>query len=514
LHIARRIDRLRIEEINMKKTSIALALITAALLSTPAGNASAVSISETTATTSGSSPTGIAQGSDGAIWFTQQAVSKIGRLNPATGAMTGEFPTDTPDAGPSGIVATTAGFLWFTEENVDRIGRIDSSGNVVEFGAGVISINSRPNAITVGPDGLIYFTEFASGKLGRVDPATNNVTEISGVTLSGPKGIVTGPDNRLWITESGNDNITRYDPGTGTLTRFPLSSGSSPQPSGITVGPDDFIWFTEPGRDRVGKIDPFDTSNLVEYSSGITGASRPNYIVAGSDGNLWYTTQSGGRIARVTPSGSVVEFTAGITGNSVLRGIVSDATNSALFYASSDANAIGKVTSLTTIPATIRFESTNFKVSELCEEATIRVIREGDTSTAVSVDFATNDKTAKVGDDDYESESGKLNFGAGVTVQSFIIEINNEGGIEEVEDVGLSLLNATGGAEISTPAANLQIFDSTRLDDEGRGDTCDKASRGGCALSKGNRLDPTLPVMVLLAVGLLVVRRATLKRER
>ncbi len=498
----------------MKKTSIALVVLTATLLSMLAGKASAVSISETTATTSASSPTGIARASDGSIWFTQQAASKIGRLNPATGAMNGEFSTDTPNAGPSGIVATSSGFLWFTEENVDRIGRIDSSGNVAEFGAGVITSGSRPNAITVGPDGFLYFTEFASGKLGRVDPATNTVTEISGITLSGPKGIVTGPDNRLWITESGNDNITRYDPGTGILTRFPLPAGVSAQPTGITVGPDDFVWFTEPGRNRVGKIDPFNTSNIVEYSSGITAATRPNYIVAGSDGNLWYTTQSGGRIARVTPSGNVIEFTSGITGNSVLSGIVSDETNGALFYASSDANAIGKVTNLTTIPALIRFESTNFKVSEFCEEATIKVIREGDTSIAVSVDFATSDDSATVGDDDYESASGKLNFGAGVTSQTFTIEINNSGGVEEVEDVRLSLLNANGGAEISTPTATLQIFDSTRLDDEGRGDTCDKASRGGCALSKGNRVDPTLPFLMLLAVGSLVVRRAALKRDR
>jgi streptogramin lyase len=501
--------RRRVTEIEMRTSRNVVRLAIAAALVSYIGCAAAVSITETTVTTDDSEPTGVASGSDGSIWFTQQAASKIGRLNPATGAITGEFPTDTPDAGPSGIVATTSGFLWFTEENADRIGRIDSSGNIEEFGLGVIASGSRPNAIAVGPDGFLYFTEFAGGKLGRVDPATTSVTEIGGVTLSGPAAIVTGSDNRLWITESGSDNITSYDPDTGTLTRFPLPAGTSPQPTGITVGPDDFIWFTEPGRDRVGRIDPFNTSDLTEFSSGITFGSRPNFIAVGSDNNLWYTTQSGGRIARIIPDdGSVLEFTSGITANSILRGIVGDTATGALFYASANANVIGKVVNLTTIGATIRFESTNFKVSELCEEATITVIREGDTSTAVSVDFATSDDSAKVDDDDYESASGKLNFGVGVTSQKFLIEINNSGGIEEVEDVRLSLLNATGGAQISTATANLQIFDSTRVDDEGRGDTCDKSSRGGCALSKRSRLDPTLPVMLLLAMAARVMRRA------
>lgn len=498
----------------MKKPKITVLLAISSALTAFSGHAGAISITETPVTTAASEPNGVAIGSDGSLWFTQQTASKIGRLNPATGAITGEFPTDTPDAGPSGIVATSSGFLWFTEQNADRIGRIDSFGTIDEFGAGVITRGSRPNAIAVGPNGLLYFTEFASGKLGRVDPATNIVTEIGGVALSGPAGIATGPDNRLWITESGSDNITRYDPNTGNLTRFPLPTGTLAQPTGISVGPDDFIWFTEPGRNRVGKIDPFNTGSIIEYSSGITFGSRPNDIALGPDDNLWYTTQAGGRIGRVTAGGSVIEFTSGITANSVLRGIAGDAATNALFYASSNANAIGKVANLATIPATIRFESTNFKVSELCQEATIRVIREGDTTTAMAVDFATSDDSAKIDDDDYESASGKLNFGVGVTLQTFNIEINNSGGIEEVEDVRLSLLNATGGAEIGTPTANLQIFDSTRLDDEGRGDTCDEDSRGGCVLNSRSRPDPTLPIVLLLAAMAMLGRRAQLKYNR
>ena len=146
-------------------------------------------------------------------------------------------------------------------------------------------------------------------------------------------------------------------------------------------------------------------------------------------------------------------------------------------------------------------------MSEDCGEALIKVVRDGDTSTAVSVAYSTSDLTAKVSDDDYESASGTLSFGVGVTSQTFTIKVKSGGGIESVEDVRLSLLNATGGAEISTPSATLQIFDGARIDDEGFGDTCDDIKLGGCTLQKRAAFDPLFPMLLLLAGAALIARR-------
>lgn len=483
--------------------SFACCFVLAALFLSAAPVVQGITITEADIGTANSQPSGVVSGPDAAIWFTQESASKVGRVNPATGAVTNEFPTLTANAAPTGITAL-GNFLWFTEQNANRIGRISTITNVIEeFSTGMSG--ALPNAIVAGADGALYFTERGTGKLGRVDTGTGNVTEILIVTLSGPAGIVKGSDDNLWIAESGSDRISRFNPSSGSLTRFPLPLGTTAQPAGITVGPDNFIWFTMPGRNRIGKIDPFNSNAITEYSVGIASNSRPNYITLGSDGNLWYTSQSGGRIGRVTSAGAIIEFTTGITAGE-LRGIGADAATQSLFFASA-ANKIGKVTNLSQIPTTIRFEADPFKVSEGCGEALIKVIRGGDTSTAVSVTFATSDLTAKVSDDDYESTSGTLNFGVGVTSQTFTIKVKSGGGIESVEDVRLSLLNATGGAEISTPSATLQIFDGARIDDEGFGDTCDDIKLGGCTLRKRAAFDPLFPMLLLLAGAALIARR-------
>ncbi len=475
----------------------AAVMIASAIVLSYAPIARGVTINETTILTNNSQPRGVVRADNGEIWFTEDAGSKIGRVNPTTGEISNEYTTPTANAGPTGI-ASLGNFVWFTEQAVNRIGRIDRTSAapaVEEFLTNIVS--GQPNAIAAGPSNLLYFTDTGASKLGSVDAATGSVAEVLNVSLSGPAGIVKGPDDKMWITESSAHRISRFDPVSGALTRFPLTNGSSP--AGITVGPDNFIWFTMPGRNSIGKIDPFNSNAITEYTSGISNASRPNQIITGSDNNLWYTTLGGGRIARVTTSGGIVEFTSGITSGSELRGIAADSGTSALFFASA-ANRIAKVTDLAQIPTTIRFESDPFKVSEDCGEAVINVVRDGDTSTAVSVDFATSDLSAKVGDDDYEAKSEKLNFGAGVTTQTIKIKILSGGGVESVEDVRLSLLNPTGGAVISTPSATLQIFDGARLDDEGFGDSCDNVKLGGCTLKKTAGFDPILPALTLFAV--------------
>ena len=467
-------------------------------------NVSAVTVVETNVTTANGLPAAIAVGSDGGMWFTEESASKIGRIDPATGVVSNEFATLTASAGPTGIAAL-GGFLWFTEQSVNKIARISISGIVEEFSTNIS--NALPNAIAIAPSNAgLYFVEKGTGKLGLIDAVSGAATEVSNVNLSSPAGIVKGPDDMMWISESGSDRITRFDPVSQVLTRFQIPVGTAALPTGIAVGPDNFIWFAMPGRNRIGKIDPFNSNSLTEYSSEISAGGQPNFIAMGSDGNLWYTTKNGGRIGRVTGAGAIVEFASGITSGVELRGIASDPVSGALFYASA-ANKIGKISNLDQIPATFRFEMEPFKVSEDCGEAVIKVIRDGDSNSAVSVDFATSDLSAKVSDDDYEATSGTLHFGVGVSSQTFTVRVFSGGGIESVEDVRLSLINATGGAEISTPSGTLQIFDGARLDDEGFSDTCNDVRFGGCALNRQRGFDPTLLLLLIFAGAFLIAKR-------
>src|SRR2546430_10084842 len=67
-----------------------------------------------------------AVGADGIVWYTDQANSYIGRLDPATGKVT-DYATPTPTSGPHGIVVAPDGGVWYTGNFTARLGRLDRS---------------------------------------------------------------------------------------------------------------------------------------------------------------------------------------------------------------------------------------------------------------------------------------------------------------------------------------------------------------------------------------------------
>jgi virginiamycin B lyase len=72
--------------------------------------------------TPNSAPWGIATGRDGALWFTESAGNKIGRVT--TRGVFSEYPLPTPWARPQGIARNRDGSLWFVESGADQLGRI------------------------------------------------------------------------------------------------------------------------------------------------------------------------------------------------------------------------------------------------------------------------------------------------------------------------------------------------------------------------------------------------------
>jgi virginiamycin B lyase len=66
----------------------------------------------------------------------------------------------------------------------------------------------------------------------------------------------------------------------------------------ITEGPDGNLWFTEWSGNKIGRITPSGT--VTEFTIP-TAASSPNGIVAGPDGNIWFTETDGGKVASIAP---------------------------------------------------------------------------------------------------------------------------------------------------------------------------------------------------------------------
>ena len=86
---------------------------------------------------------------------------------------------------------------------------------------------------------------------------------------------------------------------------------------GIAAGPDGNVWFTEYDAGRIGRITP--SGAVTEFSAGITVGSSPRDIVVGSDGNLWYADTNGRRIGRITPTGTVTEYSVSTGGGASLE---------------------------------------------------------------------------------------------------------------------------------------------------------------------------------------------------
>jgi virginiamycin B lyase len=121
--------------------------------------------------------------------------------------------------------------------------------------------------------------------------------------LRSPTLIAAGPDGNLWVKDEIGILRVSTD---GRMTRVaPIRDVG-----GITAGPDGAVWFTRYSSHRVGRIAP---DGQISYVAKLD--DTPGGIAAGGDGNLWvaeggYADEA--HIARVTPAGTVTEFSDGL----------------------------------------------------------------------------------------------------------------------------------------------------------------------------------------------------------
>jgi streptogramin lyase len=84
-------------------------------------------------------------------------------------------------------------------------------------------------------------------------------------------------------------------------------------------------------------------SGITEFGTGITPASTPTGITRGADGNLWFTEFDNNAVARITPSGTVTEFSlAGLQAGSSPQNITGG-PNGLLFFTERGVGRIGSI---------------------------------------------------------------------------------------------------------------------------------------------------------------------------
>ncbi len=252
----------------------------------------------------GSTPWGMATGSDGNLWFVETGSHKIARSTTAGAVI--EYPLPSGLA-PHAITAGPDGALWFTAWTgaTSKVGKITTQGVINEY---ALPANSNPSGIVAGPDGELWFTNAGTGKIAKITTAGASLTEYALPAGSAPNGITAGPDGKLWYTEwiaaGGVSKIGKITTA-GVKEEFALPAGS--EPFQITPGPnqENALWFTDLLTDKVGKITTSGTPT--EYSL-LAGSSSPEGITAGPDGNVWFADEGASKIGKITTAGTVSEY--------------------------------------------------------------------------------------------------------------------------------------------------------------------------------------------------------------
>ena len=248
--------------------------------------------------TGGSKPYIAVEGPDRNLWFCQSGTSKIGCLDPNSGAFQ-EFALPSKDSTPIGIDVGVDGNIWFTEKTGNRIGRLDRNGTITEFP--LRTAKAGPDGIVRGPDGNMWFSASDIDRVCRVTPTATspNSETVSRRAASPFRSLCTTEFCGSAKPSGGRVGRMTLD---GDVTEFPIPSANS-QPRAMARHPEGNIWFVETGANALGRISPDGT--IVEFSVPTPNASLRGVTVA-TDGDLWFTENFANKIGRMAPDGTVV----------------------------------------------------------------------------------------------------------------------------------------------------------------------------------------------------------------
>jgi virginiamycin B lyase len=257
-----------------------------------------VNIREWTVPTKGAHPHDPAVGPDGLLWFTEQMVSKLGRLDPATGDFK-EYPLKGKNDGPHGLVADREGNIWYTGNFAAHIGKLNPrSGEVTQYKMPSNKAQD-PHTAVFGPQGMLWFTVQVGNMVGRLDPKTGKIELKQARTKDArPYGIQVNSKGVPFFCEFGTNKLARIDPNTMEITESLLAEGARPRR--LAIAADDRVYFTDYQGGNLGRLDPVSGAAKMWPSPGGTG-SNPYGIAITPDGMVWYS-ESG-----VTPN-TIIRF--------------------------------------------------------------------------------------------------------------------------------------------------------------------------------------------------------------
>ncbi len=198
---------------------------------------------------------------DGSIWASGPGAAR--RLDPVTKEWKAwDAPTwlkTKMNPGGYGITVAGDGRVWFAENLVDRMARVDpATGKVDEFPIPVDGV-SYPRRMDADAEGNVWVGLWQAGKLLKIDQRTAEMKVIDPPTPNNGAYAISFdlPKNLLWVTLHRVDTIASYNPATEAWVQYPLPQAET-DVRRIEVDPthpNRIWWSTTANNARLGFIE-------------------------------------------------------------------------------------------------------------------------------------------------------------------------------------------------------------------------------------------------------------------
>ena len=197
-------------------------------------------------------PSGLALGPDGSVWFTADISNQIGRLRPASGNPFGvpvvqlfDIPSATAvfvpgigtvnTSGPHSAAVDQGGRVWFTEEAMSKVGFLDPAKAVAgttrgftEFAVPLTAFGApaAPADLVVDGAGTVFFVDEYGDLVSTVTPTGLGRSWRTEARASAPDKPMIDQHGNLWVVEAAARLLVKFN-----AVAVPTTPAVPPSPS-------------------------------------------------------------------------------------------------------------------------------------------------------------------------------------------------------------------------------------------------------------------------------------------
>jgi streptogramin lyase len=179
---------------------------------------------------------------DGTIWAT--GANKEVRMLKPDAVEFKAFPSPSakpgaPAPGAYGLAVAGDGSVWWAEDEIDKMARVDpATGKVEEFNIPYSDGHAFPRRMNTDANGDLWVALWNAGKLMKIDYKTKEMTIYTPPAQTGGNYsvIVDKKNNYIWVSEHQVDKVARFDPKTQEWVEFPLPEAES-DPRRLDIDP-------------------------------------------------------------------------------------------------------------------------------------------------------------------------------------------------------------------------------------------------------------------------------------